>query len=269
MLDQLSERAHGDALPVPGGRYVVGDPAGGGVEVELGAFRMSSRPVTNEEFVAFMAGLGLRNHVDGTYLCVNDVISEARLRQTADGEYLIHSGYERHPVVGVTWYGAALFSLAVGGRLPTEAGWEVAARGGAPRAAYPWGARAPEPSDGNFAEYVGDTTPSGAYAANGLGFLDMAGNVSQWCLDWYVDGEPYPVDREMRVAEELRSMRVARGAAWNKGPWWLACHARRGKWPRMGSRSCGFRVVFPDVPGTRWLLEAPELMARYARWLGA
>ena len=108
-------------------------------------------------------------------------------------------GYENHPVVFVTWYGARAFAHWIGGDLPTEAQWEYAARsGGRTGRKFPWG----DEFDGekvNFADrntnygwsstewddgYV-DTAPVGSYISNDLGLHDMAGNVYEWCYDWY------------------------------------------------------------------------------------
>ena len=168
-----------------------------------------------------------------------------------------------HPVFHVSWYGAVAYCNYYGHRLPTEAEWEYAARGGEhdPYYRYPWG----NSIDGSKANYSasGDpyetgakpwTTPVGYYdrgqipagtdMANGYGLYDMAGNVWEWCNDWY--GENYysvsPYDNPEGPASG--TYRVLRGGQWNSGA--VSCRAasRDGYKPPNYRCYCrGFRVV--------------------------
>lgn len=96
---------------------------------------------------------------------------------------------EDHPVVHVTWDEAKAYCGWAGGRLPTEAEWEYAARGGKEGLKYPWGNDI-SPENANYkASQRNGTSPVRAYPANGWGLYDMAGNVWQWVADWY--GEDY------------------------------------------------------------------------------
>ena len=96
---------------------------------------------------------------------------------------------DRHPVVNVSWNDAVAFCSWSGGRLPTEAEWEYAARGGVEGKKYPWG----NSLDHEQANYSGTggrdrwdrTSPVGSFAPNGYGLYDMAGNVWEWVWDWY------------------------------------------------------------------------------------
>jgi formylglycine-generating enzyme len=109
-------------------------------------------------------------------------------------------GREEHPVVHVAYEDAAAYAEWYGGALPTEAEWELAARGGLDGAAYVWG-DAPEPDGARLANYwhgdfpwrpepgYGTTAPVGSFAPNGFGLFDMAGNVWEWTADWYGGGE--------------------------------------------------------------------------------
>jgi formylglycine-generating enzyme required for sulfatase activity len=150
-----------------------------------------------------------------------------------------------HPVVHVSWADAAAFACWAGGRLPTEAEWEYAARGGLTGVHYPWGAeREPggehrmnvwqgEFPGRNTAEdgYVG-TAPVDAYLPNALGLHNMTGNVWEWCADWFswrTYGASAPVEADPR-GPALGLQRVMRGGSY-------LCHASYCSRYRVDARS--------------------------------
>ncbi|PWD98868.1 formylglycine-generating enzyme family protein [Marinilabilia rubra] len=105
-------------------------------------------------------------------------------------------GMDNHPVVHVSWYDAKAYAEWTGKRLPTEAEWEYAARGGNNGYIYPWGNELVSPEKANFWQgefpYTNLTedghklaAPVGSFQANGFGLYDMAGNVWEWTSDWY------------------------------------------------------------------------------------
>lgn len=105
-------------------------------------------------------------------------------------------GKDDFPVVQVSWYDAAAYAEWAGKRLPTEAEWEYAARGGNDDFIYPWGNEPVSPVYANFWQgefpYLNSaddgfytSSPVGSFPANGFGLFDMAGNVWQWTADWY------------------------------------------------------------------------------------
>lgn len=156
------------------------------------------------------------------------------------------------PLVGVTWYEAraycAWLSELVGHpcRLPSEAEWEAAVRGGRMRR-YPWGHRF-DPTRANTVEgRVLRTTPVGVYPHVGpLGLWDGAGNVWEWTTTLY---KPYPYRAE-DGREDLTApgWRVLRGGSWGSDRRFARCAYRTGLHPGNFSYFVGFRVVFPGSP---------------------
>jgi formylglycine-generating enzyme required for sulfatase activity len=170
----------------------------------------------------------------------------------------IPSGKENHPVVNVLWHDAVTFcqwlSKETGQtfRLPTEAEWEKAARGVDGRL-YPW-ENEWDPKKLNSSEGgVGSTTPVDKYSPAGdspYGAADMAGNVWEWCADWYAD-DLYA----QRVGQEMHdpsgpssgSARVVRGGSWYNDRWSCRAATRGGLVPAGFLDSLGFRVARSPV----------------------
>ena len=135
--------------------------------------------VTNAEYAAFLNARG--KHAEGGIAwCVFDTL-DVRIEHV-DGTYHVDARYENHPMVRVSWYGAMAYAKWAGKRLPTEAEWEKAARGGLVGKRYPWGDTV-DATNANYGRTVGYTTAMGSYPANGYGLYDMSGNVTEWCLD--------------------------------------------------------------------------------------
>ena len=177
-----------DMILTPAGEFLMGSPAGTGNfgehpqhKVYLDAFYIYKYQVTNRQFARFVKETGFK----------------------AEGDWMRYaeSGRETHPVVNVTWHDASAYCRWAGGRLPTEAQWEKAARGTDGRE-YPWGNtwdrnrcnwnKGPEVS-GMADIYSGrGTAPVGSFPSgvSPYGVHDMAGNVWEWCSDWY-DGNYY------------------------------------------------------------------------------
>jgi formylglycine-generating enzyme required for sulfatase activity len=223
--------------------------------VSLDGFWIDKHEVTNAQFAAFLNEEGNQEEGGVTWL---ELDSDHCLIEESGGEFQPKSGYADHPVVDVSWYGAKAYAEWVGGRLPTEAEWEYAARGPEGQI-YPWG----NEFDGtrlNFCDVncafdlratgyddgYEETAPVGSFpdGASWCGALDMAGNVWEWVADWY-DGDYYARSpSENPGGPEEGDRRVVRGGAFLTIENGVRCAARLdGTHPRYRYGDFGFRVV--------------------------
>ncbi len=219
-----------DWVRIQGGTFPMGatdlDPDCAPVHpVKVGSFEMSRTEVTREQYARFMKATSRPKPPHW------------------DHELFARAGA---PVIGVTWHDAEAFCRWAGGRLPTEAEWEFAARGPEGRA-YPWGAELPQASRAIFHLDIGfgGTMPAGTKPAGATreGLHDLAGNAYEWCADWY-DADYYrlsPTDAPKGPA--TGTMRVIRGGAWISFPDALRSASREKYPPGKSSTLIGFRPV--------------------------
>ncbi len=228
---------------IPGGEYLRGSNIGARDEkprhkIVMDTFALDVHPVTNEQFVRFLEVMGSEKNADN-----NDMIllKDSRIKRFG-GKLIIESGYSKHPVVGVSWYGAQAYALWIGKRLPTEAEWEVAASLGKEDRIYPLGLNI-ERSQANF--FSSDTTPVMSYPPNESGLYDLAGNVYEWCEDWY--GYNY---YETSLHEPFNPKgpaqgvyRVLRGGCWKSLVEDMRCSHRHRNNPGTMNKTYGFRLA--------------------------
>lgn len=162
------------------------------------------------------------------------------------------AGKERHPVYNVTWDDAVRYCASVGGRLPTEAEWERAARGGIADLDYPWGndflPADGSPGAGRRAHSGASTGPMavGSFPPNAFGLYDVSGNLWEWTADWY-DLHYYsrsPVAGP--TGPQTGRYRVIRGGSWaDTETRLLTVYYRNFTAPDTAQPTIGFRCVRP------------------------
>lgn len=172
-----------------------------------------------------------------------------------------------HPVVHMAWFDAAAYAKWAGKRLPTEAEWEYAARGGLARKPYVWGDKERPggkimcnhwqgefPNRNLLEDGFAGTAPVGKYPRNGFGLADMAGNVWEWCSDWYDPQyyrncrghNPQGPDRGVARPGEAEPCRVRRGGSFLCAPNYCRRYlpaSRDQSPPDSAANHTGFRCV--------------------------
>ncbi len=181
----------------------------------------------------------------GKYEVTNEQYAQCvRASVCASSSRYLEPDFAQHPVVYVSWDDADTFCQWTGGRLPTEAEWEKAARGANGRG-FPWGNEAPDETLLNFNGNVGDTTEVGKYpkGVSPYGALDMAGNVSEWVYDWYDPSYYSNSPSKNPGGPESGDIRVLRGGAWSYGSSLARSADRDRNYPGVRSVNFGFRCA--------------------------
>jgi formylglycine-generating enzyme required for sulfatase activity len=218
---------------IPAGEFQMSDSLDGMWDalpvhtVYLDAFYIDIYEVTNAQYKKFMDATG---HKASVYW--NDPNYNA----------------QNNPVVGVSWDDAKAYADWADERLPTEAEWEKAARGGLSGKKYPWGDEVTH-DNANYGGTGGKdiwngTSPVGSFDPNGYGLYDMAGNVWEWCADWY-GGNYYANSPKLNpIGPSSGSYRVLRNGSWYDDTYYLRVASRYYSDPRIIHSSVGFRCAW-------------------------
>jgi formylglycine-generating enzyme required for sulfatase activity len=240
---------------IPAGAFQMGSTTGDVDEVpvhtvELDAFYMDQQEVTNAEYQVFVTATGYAAPRGIGYTAVYELLKQG-YEPWDDPDF----NHPTQPVTTVTWFDATAYCEWVDKRLPTEAEWEKAARGGLDKKQYPWG-NGINLNRANYGKRLGETTPVDDYPPNDYGVYDIAGNVWEWCLDGYeVDfyansprrnptAGANTVEEIVNNFKNIVDFRVLRGGGWNSEPEWLRAANRHGTSPAYaGIGALGFRCA--------------------------
>ena len=238
---------------IPAGEFEMGSDTGAANErpvhtVYIDAFYMDTYEVTNAQYKTF---------IDENPEWQKENIPPA----FHDGVYLrlwegntYPEGKADHPVIYVSWYAAMAYAQWAGKRLPTEAEWEKAARGELSGKAYPWG-DIYDATLANYGRHHSAPIAVGQYPPNSYGLYDMAGNISEWCLDEYDPDfyatspreNPFPNETIKAALNNFRDVkkkdRVLRGGCWSDNGLFLRVAYRDWGPQHYTSVFRGFRCV--------------------------
>ena len=225
VVEPLRTETPADMVKVPKGPFLYGEKRVR--EVIDHDYWMDQYPVTNEKYRAFILADGYRNKAYWS--------AEGRKWKTKNKvtipKYWNDTTWNKpdHPVVGVSYFEAEAYAKWAGKRLPTEREWEKAARGTDGRE-YPWGDEFDKEKCNSAEAGFGHTTPVTQYpkGVSSYGCYDMAGNVCEWCADWY---------------HKTRDLRVGRGGSWDDYQEFLRVSYRAKDVASFRDRNIGFRLT--------------------------
>jgi formylglycine-generating enzyme required for sulfatase activity len=220
---------------VPEGAFIMGSYKYGNERPvrlvrHLKEFFIDRYPVTNARFCAFLNDKGDQQEGGVKWINLAGSFRSERCRIKEDGDrFVVEPGFEDHPVIFVSWYGARAYAQWSGKRLPTEEEWEKAARGRLGRT-YPWGNEFDKNKCNTYESGIGHATPVKDYGVgrSPCGCHDMAGNIWEWTDSWY---------------DEDKDRKVQRGGSWVNSEGYARCASRYRSDPVVGNRDDGFRCA--------------------------
>ena len=237
---EVSVKAPENMQYIPAGEFNIGDAFKEGDKDEqpvksvfIDAFYMDTHEVTVGEYKKFLSET---NHLKPNWTKISQ-----------------YSPTDQHPILYVTWHDAMTYTKWAKKRLPTEAEWEYAARGGLTNQRYPWGNDI-NSKHVNYKRQVGKTMKVGSYPPNNYGLHDISGNVAEWCLDGYDQNFYNRLTRKNPFADgniqdviqrvnQIRTFRIIRGGSWDGDGNNLRVANRNYRSPSDTDRYFGFRCV--------------------------
>ncbi len=271
--ERVAARDGSEMVLVPAGAFLMGSPKEEGQKIEhpqhevrLDGFYIDTTEVSNEQYAAFLneirAPEGKEGEIWGWVVLRSDLQYPERARWWpsevffSKGKYKVTPGFEKNPIITISWHGARTYCEYYGKRLPTEAEWEKAARGGLEGKRFPWGDEYPT-AGATFNrvwrnnEEPAPTTPVASYAPNGYGIYDMAGNVWEWCEDGFDPGYYARSKNKNPRGGNDKFRKVLRGGSWFNPPGFI----------RVAQRNFGHAEGLMDAIGFRCAMDAtPEAL---------
>jgi formylglycine-generating enzyme required for sulfatase activity/predicted GH43/DUF377 family glycosyl hydrolase len=234
---------------IPAGEFRMGSESGGEDaqphQVYLDNYYIDQYEVTNEQFASFLNEVGNLEGGDEDYFQESsDVVS---IFKEGDN-WVVETGFENHPVVEVSWFGASAFCNWRGARLPSEAEWEKAAKGEEGHEPFPWG-KGIKCSIVNYGKCgIGAPLPVDSFpeGVSPYGVLNLAGNVAEWTADWY--GEDYytnsPFENPQGPTDSSDGTKSSRGGSWYSAQQFLKTYHRNNEFAPFDTLgNVGFRCV--------------------------
>jgi formylglycine-generating enzyme required for sulfatase activity len=232
---------------IKGGNYTMGENKGGKpIEVNLSNYKLTETTITNQQFCEFLNKEG--NHREGgqTWAKVDSQYSRITIDR---GYYIVKEPYENYPVYEVSWTGAQRYCEWKGGRLPTEAEWEYAARSRGKKIEYASG----NTIDKKKINYLVDQNdslwhsvfPVKSFPPNEIGLYEMSGNILEWCFDWYTADLSTEGTRYDPLGPRSGELKVVRGGAWCFNGDQARTFYRSATKPSSRSNYIGFRAMLP------------------------